>query len=150
MTGRSCRRLLAFSLIFVESIFGASILLTPPLLRGQDASRHRSLVSDSVDAPSIALNLSPPAHSSPIAPVWIPPPALPKHGPVSPGRNGVQHLILPQLVRVSGIIFSGRVTSIGLAPSHDGEASASTTVTFQVEHAMRGASAGQRLTIHEW
>lgn len=151
MTGRSCRRLLAILwLIFVASILVAPILVTPSLLRAQDAAADRSLVGDSVVSPLIAPSLSPSARSSLIAPVWIPPPTLPKHGPVSPGRNGLQHLILPQLVRISGIIFSGRVTSIGLAPSHDGQSPASTTVTFQVEHAMRGASAGQSLTIHEW
>jgi hypothetical protein len=58
--------------------------------------------------------------------------------------------ILPQLVRVAGIIFSGRVTSIGRARSSHGQAPASTTITFQVEHGMRGAAAGHSLTIHEW
>jgi hypothetical protein len=148
MTGRSCRRLLACSLIFVESIVVAPISLTPPL-RAQDAAANRSLVNDPIAAPSFALSLSPSAHSSPIAPVWIPPPPQPRRGLVSPGRSGFPHL-LPQLVRVAGIIFSGRVTSIGFAPAHDGQAPASTTVTFQVEHAMRGASAGQSLTVYEW
>jgi len=143
MTGRSCRRLLACSLIFV-----ASVLLTPPLLRAQDAAADRLLVSDPAVAPIIVPSFSPSAHPSPIAPVWILP-TLRRHGTVSPGRNGYQHL-LPQLVRVAGVIFAGRVTSIGLAPSHDGQAPASITVTFQVEHAMRGASVGQSLTIHEW
>ncbi len=58
--------------------------------------------------------------------------------------------ILPQLVRVAGIIFSGRVTSIGRARSSHGQAPASTTITFRVEHGMRGAAAGHSLTIHEW
>ncbi len=156
MTGRSCRRLLARSLIFVESVFAASvfvasvlvasilaasILLTPGALRAQDAAGDRSLVS-------VVPRFSSSAHSLPIAPAWIPPPTLRGHGLVNPGRNG-QHL-LPQLVRVAGVIFSGRVTSIGLAPSRDGQALASTSVTFQVEHSMRGASIGQSLTIHEW
>jgi hypothetical protein len=54
------------------------------------------------------------------------------------------------MVRVAGIIFSGRVTSVGRTRSSHGQAPASTTITFQVEHGLRGASAGHSLTIHEW
>jgi hypothetical protein len=54
------------------------------------------------------------------------------------------------MVRSAGIIFSGQVTSIGPADSSSGQATASTAVTFLVEHAIRGASPGQSLTIHEW
>jgi hypothetical protein len=59
-------------------------------------------------------------------------------------------LAFPQLVSAAGIIFSGRVTLIGRRPALSGQDRASTTVTFQVEHAMRGVSPGQKLTIHEW
>ena len=136
MSGRSRRRLLTvFSLIFVASIFVA-----PTFLRGQAAAdRVPSL------APALTTSPEPLRFTSPVAPVWIPPPRLPGPSPVSPGT-----VIFPQLVRAAGIIFSGRVTSIGRNPSSGGEATASTTVTFQVERAMRGASVGQSLTIHEW
>ena len=56
-----------------------------------------------------------------------------------------------QLVRSAGIIFSGHVISIGRAAGPSGRDNpAATTVTFQVEHAIRGTSGGQSLTIHEW
>jgi hypothetical protein len=94
--------------------------------------------------------LAPSQYSPLIAPVWIPPPSLPRPYPVGGDPNAPGTGTLLQLVRVAGIIFSGRVTSIGRDGSSFGQAPASTTITFQVEHAMRGASAGQNLTIHEW
>ena len=48
------------------------------------------------------------------------------------------------------MIFSGRVTSIGRVPVPSGQAAASTTITFQVDRALRGIAAGEILTIHEW
>lgn len=61
---------------------------------------------------------------------------------------------LPQIVRAAGIIFSGRVTYVGRASGRAaiplGQHASSTAITFQVEHAIRGVSAGQILTIHEW
>jgi hypothetical protein len=54
------------------------------------------------------------------------------------------------MARSAGIIFSGQVTSIRSIPSSSALHAASTTVTFQVEHAIRGVSPGQNLTIHEW
>jgi len=75
----------------------------------------------------------------------ISPPSLTRGHPEGPQRPVFSHL-----VRAAGIIFSGRVISIGLAPSLLGHAEASTNVTFQVERAMRGTSPGRSLTIHEW
>jgi hypothetical protein len=127
MTGSCWRLLAACSLIFV----------VPTFLRGQDAAADRVPV----------LNL---------APVRIPlSPSLPRRSPVgpypvAPDAIVFQQLVFQQLVRAAGIIFSGRVTSIGRLVTSPGENPASTTVTFQVEHAMRGASPGQNLTIHEW
>lgn|ERR1700722_19895056 len=142
MAGRSCWRLLAASLL----IFVAFV--APTLLRGQDAAADRFPVI----APELAStpNLGPQRRSSLISPVWIPPPSLPRPSPVGRDPHAPGTSILPQLVRVAGIIFSGRVTSIGRAHSTYGQASASTTITFQVEHGMRGTSAGHSLTIHEW
>ena len=129
MTGICWRLLAVFSLMFVATTF----------LRGQAAA------ADRVPAFAPILTTTPALRShSTIAPVWIPPPRLPVHSPIVPGA------IFPQVVRAAGIIFSGRVTSIGRKPSSGGQATASTAVTFQVERAMRGASAGQSLTIHEW
>jgi len=156
MARKSCWRLVGVrSLVLVVSIFIASIIVVsifvaPTFLRGQDAAADRSpgLAPDPVL--NLIPNLPPQRHSPIIAPVWISPPRLPQPYPV--GRDPHAHgtNIFPQLVRAAGIIFSGRVTSIGRAPSSFGQAPASTTVTFKVEHGMRGASAGQSLTIHEW
>lgn len=91
------------------------------------------------------------------------PPSLPLYGTVRlphpgaasslyPAARGT--ITFPQIVSTAGIIFSGRVTSVGLtaeggaAPS-PGSVS-STAVNFQVDYAIRGTAAGQSLTIHEW
>ncbi len=80
-----------------------------------------------------------------VEPIRLPePPVLPPRLPVSPGP-----ITSPQIMKAAGIIFSGRVTSVGhAAPTSQG--TASTVVTFQVEHAIRGTSSGQSLTIREW
>lgn len=121
MTGSSCRRLLAvFSLIFVVAVF----------LHGQDVP---------ADRPGVL----PPILASPHY-VGIPePPVAPK--PVSP-----PHIVFQKIVQTAGIIFSGQVTFVEHSASFAGPDAASTTVTFQVEHAMLGVSPGQTLTIHEW
>lgn len=129
MAGSCWRLLAAFSLIFVAPMF----------LCGQDARADRSPAV----APGFTPNLAPLRYSPPTAPVWIPPPSLPRHYPFAPA-------VLQQLVRAAGIIFSGRVTSIGSGASSSGQYPASTAVTFQVENAMRGTSPGQSLTIREW
>jgi len=130
MTEICWRLLAAVSLIFVA----------PTLLRGQEAAADRVPAL----APILTTSSAPWTHG-PIAPVWIPPPRVSRPAPVAPGT-----IVLPQLVRAAGIIFSGRVTSIGRTPSSGGQATASTSVTFLVERALRGASRDQSLTIHEW
>jgi hypothetical protein len=135
MTGSCWRLLAAFLLIFVA----------PTFLRGQDAA------ADRVVAPVLA--------ASPYSPLTVPirippPPSLPPHYmggrypvgayPSAPGGTAFQ-----QLVRSAGIIFSGRVTSVGRADSSARDP-ASTSVTFRVEHAIRGTSPGENLTIQEW
>ena len=129
MAGSCWRLLAAFLLIFVA----------PTFLRGQDAVADRSPAA----APLFAPNLAPLRYTPPTAPVWIPPPTLPRRYPVvSP--------VFQQLVRAAGIIFSGSVTAIGRATASSGQYPVSTTVTFQVERALRGTSPGKTLTIHEW
>jgi hypothetical protein len=54
------------------------------------------------------------------------------------------------MIRAAGIIFSGRVTFIGQTARSSRPDAASTAITFQVEHAIRGTSTGQSLTIREW
>jgi hypothetical protein len=137
MSGSRWRLLAAFSLIFLLLI----LLAAPPLL-GQDTAVERS--------PTLSLTVppkgSPLRYSAPIVPIRTPQP------PDLPGRyRGYQSRgVLQQLVRAAGIIFSGRVTFIGKAASSARPDPAATAITFQVEHAIRGTSTGQSLTIHEW
>jgi hypothetical protein len=96
-----------------------------------------------------------PTHRDPTEspPIAIPP-ELPWLPPITAGP-GFRHL-----VDSAGIIFAGRVVSIGRgrrlgddaprADSFAGPNAASTEITFLVEHALRGATQGQRLTIHQW
>jgi hypothetical protein len=149
---RSCRSLLAArSLIFVESIFVALIfvawiLAAPTLLCGQDGARDRSSVLD-----PLADAGTPPSSHVPVAPVWIPRPPDPRlRYPGTPGDSDFQKLVFRQLVRSAGIIFAGRVVFIGHARAPLRPNPASTSVTFQVENAIRGASRGENLTIREW
>jgi hypothetical protein len=137
----SCRRLLAaFSLIFA----------VPVLLCAQDGVADRSSARAVVLAPKPARL----GYSAPTAPV-TPSPHRPPRYPGDPGAGVFpepvfRQLFFGQLVRSAGIIFSGRVISIGQSASFSRPDPASTVVTFQVEHAIRGALAGQNLTIHEW
>lgn len=133
---RSCWRLLALCLL---------IFVAPRILWGQAAGAERAPESGLAMERVFAPNPNPLPESSPIAPVWIPPPSLPGAYPVAPQRP-----IFAQLAGAAGIIFSGHVTSVARSPSISGRPLSSTSVTFQVERAMRGASAGQSLTIHEW
>ncbi|MGO9515787.1 MAG: hypothetical protein ACLPND_01960 [Candidatus Korobacteraceae bacterium] len=132
MTGSCWRLLAAFLLIFVVTVFSqgqdAVADRTPALVSGSTAAQHPEL-TDAGQVPEI-----------PHAPLRYPP---------IPVR-----IALPQIVRTSGIIFSGRVTFVGrtsteVAPIF-GHGNGFTTITFQVEHGIRGASTGQTLTIHEW
>ncbi len=136
MTG-SCWRLLACSLL----IFLASIFIPPPL-RAQTAIEDHSRIL----TPITAGTPDPPRFS----PVRLPLPiAEPRRMPVAPSPIGLQ-----QIAGAAGMIFSGRVTFVGRAggrlSSTPGQTTASTMITFQVEHAIRGTTTGQNLTIHEW
>jgi hypothetical protein len=151
MTG-SCRRLLAASSLIFIFIFAA-----PTLLHGQDAAADRSRATTPLLAPNLSLfsdlvfSDSVFSDSAPAAPVRSPlSPHLPPRYPGPPGAGVFPPPVFQQLTRAAGIIFSGRVTFIGQAASSSRPDTASTTITFQVEHALRGTSPGQNLTIHEW
>jgi hypothetical protein len=145
MAGIWWRLLAAFSLILVAAI----------LLRGQDAAVDRS-----APAPIPA----PEPYSPAIEPAQPPAPiGRPTRYPVARGTIALPQVILPQVVlpqiiRAAGIIFVGRVIFVERAAGRFEETAASsfdqgassTTVTFQVENAIRGSSTGQNLTIHEW
>ncbi|MGA7217935.1 MAG: hypothetical protein WBX38_06450 [Candidatus Sulfotelmatobacter sp.] len=64
--------------------------------------------------------------------------------------NSFETLLFRQVTRSAGLIFSGQVVSIEQVKSTAGINSGSTAVTFHVEHAIRGTSAGKNLTIREW
>jgi len=63
----------------------------------------------------------------------------------SPGLSG-----FPQLVRASGMIFSGTVTGIERRPATLGQAVETVAITFHIENAIRGATPGESLTISQW
>jgi hypothetical protein len=133
MAGK-CGRLLA-ALLF--------IFVTPAFLRGQDGVQDR--------IPFLAPELERLRSSTLIEPTLIQPgrippyPNLPMQSPAFPGGA-----VFRQLAGAAGIIFSGRVTSVGRRPLPSGQDPAATLVTFQVERAIRGISTGQNFTIHEW
>ncbi len=131
MTGSCWRLLAAFLLIFVVALSAAQDVTQdrPAALVSSSATSQYSSLTDAGQLPEI-----------PHAPLRYPP---------IPVR-----IALPQIVRKSGIIFSGRVTFVGRAAAEVapifGRGGGCTTITFQVEHGIRGASTGQTLTIHEW
>jgi hypothetical protein len=128
MTGSCWRLLAALWLIFAA----------PTGLRGQDRGEG--------PIPLLARKLVGLRAFPPSRPGRIPvSPNLPPQFPGIPGTT-----IFTQMVNAAGTIFSGRVTAIGRVPLSPGQAASSTTITFQVERAMRGVSAGETLTIHEW
>jgi hypothetical protein len=136
MTG--CWRLLT---VFAPIV--ALTLVGPTVLVGQDITVYRSPApaADQAVSPPPAQNASRSDDSSSTAPAWIPPPSFPR-------RNSGN--VFENLVRRAGIIFSGRVISIGRGWDAAGGGPAPTTITFLVERGLRGAWRGQRLTIHEW
>jgi len=124
MHGRSCTCLLAISVLMVA----------PTYLRGQ---------SGSVDAaPEFSVHLpgvdQPPTTSLP-ARLPTSPPGLP------PGPFG-----FPVLARAAGAIFSGTVSAIARRPATHGQGVETVAITFHVENAIRGATAGEDLTISQW
>lgn len=128
MAGSCGRLLVVCSLVFAA----------PLSLRGQDTVAKR--------VPVLAPNLSMLRYGARLEPIRPPLlPILPRQVPVLPGTIAFQ-----KIVAAAGIIFSGHVTAIGRTPIPSGRGPASTSVTFQVEQAIRGVEAGTSLTIHEW
>jgi hypothetical protein len=123
---QSCWRLLAAFLLLLVAAF----------LRAQDAGNAR-VFPPAREAPESELPAAVPMRPLPV----VEPPG--GHSPPVFGPIG-----FPQIVQQAGIIFSGTVESIAQGSSAKGPAS--TAVTFKVETALRGAKAGQKLTIREW
>src|SRR5579863_1926680 len=55
-----------------------------------------------------------------------------------------------RLARSAGLIFAGRVTAVVHLPAAASNGIETVAVTFQVQQAIRGTSAGSRLTISQW
>src|SRR5271156_2975613 len=140
MAGSWWRLLAAFLLILAAAVIS----------RGQDfaAERRGDVVPTSATPPHIATALT--------EAFRFPEPVGVLRSPVSPITIG-----LPHIVHASGIFFWGRVMSGGrsagvgsagtaAAATPIAQGASFTTITFQVEDAVRGAFAGQTLTIHEW
>lgn len=127
MTGRNGWRLLA---AFV-------LILVVALLRAQNAAdRVTAVVPDLLQARADAQNIT------------VPP--MPNRNPPLGFPAGSSASLFREVMRSAGIIFSGRVTSIGENVTPGGRSPAAAAIRFHVEHAMRGAVAGEDLTIHEW
>ena len=90
---------------------------------GQDARLARLAPRLPVDPPSARL------------PVRI---VLPRRAPITP--PGV--IGFPALSRAAGMIFSGTVTEIERRPARRGQSVETVAVTFHIESALRGATAG--------
>ena len=98
---------------------------------GQDVRRARIAPQLPVDPPSAHL------------PVRI---VLPPRVPITPpGVFG-----FPAFSRAAGMIFSGTVTKIERHPGRRGQSVETVAVTFHIESALRGATAGWNLTINQW
>jgi hypothetical protein len=124
MHGRSCTCLLAISFL----------LMAPTYLRSQ---------SGSVDAaPDFSAHL-PGIDQPPTSPI---PPRLPGTPPRTPARP----IGFPVLSSAAGTIFSGTVTAIVRRPATQGQAVETVAITFHIENAIRGAVAGDDLTISQW
>jgi hypothetical protein len=117
------RLLVAFSPILVASV-----------LRGQQAQTNRP----DLFTPALQVRWA-----NELAPLHSP------HGSPAFHEGRILHLV-PKMIRSSGIIFSGQVTSVSRARTVPGEQASPTVITFHIQHAIRGAVAGQKLTIREW
>lgn len=121
--GRSCTGLLAT----------AVLMLGPAFVHGQ---------SGQVDlAPEFSVHL--PGVDQPPAPTL--PLSLPTSAPRPSGPIG-----FPVLSRAAGTIFSGTVTAIARRAAARGATVEAVGITFHIENAIRGATAGEDLTISQW
>jgi hypothetical protein len=98
---------------------------------GQDARLARIAPRLPIDPPSARL------------PVRI---VLPPRVPVTRPRL----FGFPAFSRAAGMIFSGTVTKIEQRPASWGQSVETVAVTFHIESALRGATAGRNLTINQW
>jgi hypothetical protein len=71
--------------------------------------------------------------------------------PVAPRRPiGTPGGVFNDVVRASGMIFSGTVTGIKPGPAKQTQAVATVAITFHIDHAIRGTRVGDHITISQW
>lgn len=70
--------------------------------------------------------------------------------PVRIFRPPSRPVVLSQMSRAAGMIFSGQVTAIARRHASGGNAIETVDVTFRVERAIRGVKKGQILTVAQW
>jgi hypothetical protein len=153
MAGRSCTRLLAVSLL----IFVMSTSLRGQAVRFQgdrvgvasraDYAEVSGPRSASMPGGSLWRELLPDELAGENIPTRIPRvPIRRPPFPIGPGTT-----VLSQVTQAAGTIFSGTVKSVaGGGRAASGQSLGTMAITFHVERAIRGVTAGQDLTIHEW
>ncbi len=107
----------------------ALALCASSLVAGQSVRPQRVV-------PEFELKRSPEIPSRPIT--------RPPRGPALPSGG------FANVMRAAGMIFSGTITKIERRPAHLGQPVEAVAVTFHVEKAIRGAVAGESLTITQW
>lgn len=152
MCGRSSIRLLAAFFFLTALLLGQSArprTSSPSQVDSASAKKSvgangRSLNDRDAFTTVVPVRSFPTASGpSPSGPI---PQPLPWQPPVFPTPLGVVHL-----ARAAGIIFSGTVIRVEqVSKDIPGEAIGTVAVTFHVEKAIRGARAGESLTISQW
>ena len=78
-------------------------------------------------------------------------PLHPLPRPVAPRRPiGSRGGVFDEVVRASGMIFSGTVTGIKPGPANQTQAVATVAITFHIDQAIRGTRVGDSITISQW
>jgi hypothetical protein len=141
MHGRSCTCLLAI----------AVLILAPVLLHGQSGSPARDFASPP-RLPDLPLAPVQPSAPDPFGPGGprTPPTLQPILPPVSPPGRSPGTIGFPLVARAAGSIFSGTVIAIAPRPATSEQAIETVAITFHVENAIRGATAGDDLKISQW
>ncbi len=118
---------------------------------GRSALLLLALISCPVLIAQQEKSIVPPADWEWLAPQPMPMPHIPLGWPVAQPRwTHAPETTLENMIHTAGMIFSGSVIAIAPSGSPAEIHSSSTTITFHVEHAIRGATPGQILTIREW
>lgn len=76
--------------------------------------------------------------------------SIPRKSPFLPGLRERSQGGFPEMVRAAGMIFSATVKKVERCPANAGQAVETVAITLHVEQAIRGATAGEDLTISQW